>query len=78
MTRDSPRAGDGHCHGPTGEPDLLGGLWEEMPFVRLPRDAPQELKELVEEAKKHREPETGREGKKRSSSAGAETSASKK
>ncbi|CAK7563424.1 MAG: hypothetical protein SEPTF4163_001293 [Sporothrix epigloea] len=29
--------------------DLIGGLWEEATFSRLPWDAPAELRELVEE-----------------------------
>ncbi|CAN8098522.1 unnamed protein product [Discula destructiva] len=31
------------------ETDLLAGLWETAPFARLPTDAPQELKDLVED-----------------------------
>lgn len=31
------------------EIDLLAGLWETAPFARLPADAPQELRDLVED-----------------------------
>lgn len=27
--------------------DLISGLWQEVPFVRLPSDAPTELRQLV-------------------------------
>lgn len=53
MTRDTVRPLDAghnnsHMH-PDLETDLLAGLWETAPFARLPADAPQELKDLVED-----------------------------
>lgn len=53
MTRDTTRPLDSehatrHNHHDV-ETDLLAGLWETAPFARLPRDAPSELKDLVEE-----------------------------
>ncbi|KAK8085006.1 hypothetical protein PG997_006277 [Apiospora hydei] len=47
MTRDTTRMPDcTHGHGSL-EADILAALWEEVPFSRLPKDAPAELKELV-------------------------------
>ncbi|KAK6851308.1 hypothetical protein PG987_000942 [Apiospora arundinis] len=47
MTRDNTRMPDCvHGHGSL-EADILAALWEEVPFSRLPVDAPAELKELV-------------------------------
>lgn len=53
MTRDTVRPLDAghnksHMHHDL-ETDLLAGLWETAPFARLPADAPQELKDLVED-----------------------------
>lgn len=53
MTRDTIRPLDAghntlHMHHDL-ETDLLAGLWETAPFARLPTDAPQELKDLVED-----------------------------
>ncbi|KAK4190998.1 hypothetical protein QBC35DRAFT_529601 [Podospora australis] len=50
MTRDNMRPAAGSSHGfeSTDDLDLLGGLWEEAPFVRLPCDAPSELRDLAE------------------------------
>lgn len=53
MTRDAVRPLDAghnnhHMHHDS-EMDLLAGLWETAPFARLPADAPQELKDLVED-----------------------------
>ncbi|ORY61267.1 uncharacterized protein BCR38DRAFT_525695 [Pseudomassariella vexata] len=49
MTRDAARQADvGHSH-TNPEADLVAALWEEVPFPRLPFDAPAELKELVVE-----------------------------
>ncbi|PNY25920.1 Ubiquitin-protein ligase E3A [Tolypocladium capitatum] len=31
------------------QPDLMAGLWQEAPFARLPDDAPQELRDLVQD-----------------------------
>src|SRR5690606_13544207 len=46
MTREPARPClSGH---PDADLDLLALLWEEAPFPRLPRDAPPELKELVQ------------------------------
>ena len=49
MTRDIPRPADGGPSLGEGEAALLTGLWEEAPFARLPWDAPNALKELVED-----------------------------
>lgn len=53
MTRDTARPLDaGHNTHPMHhdlETDLLAGLWETAAFARLPADAPQELKDLVED-----------------------------
>ncbi|KAK8097969.1 uncharacterized protein PG998_013455 [Apiospora kogelbergensis] len=47
MTRDTRRMPDcAHGHGSL-EADILAALWEEVPFSRLPVDAPAELKELI-------------------------------
>ncbi|KAK8069730.1 hypothetical protein PG994_006346 [Apiospora phragmitis] len=47
MTHDTTRMPDcAHGHGSL-EADILAALWEEIPFSRLPVDAPAELKELV-------------------------------
>lgn len=47
MTRDTTRMPDcAHGHGSL-EAEILAALWEEVPFSRLPIDAPAELKELV-------------------------------
>lgn len=48
MTRDTLRPADG-SHNNSPELDILAGLWEEARFARLPWDAPEELRELVEE-----------------------------
>ncbi|KAJ4393808.1 hypothetical protein N0V93_003023 [Gnomoniopsis smithogilvyi] len=53
MTRDAVRPLDAghntlHMHHDL-ETDLLAGLWETAPFARLPADAPQELKDLIED-----------------------------
>ncbi|KAJ4420087.1 hypothetical protein N0V85_000741 [Neurospora sp. IMI 360204] len=48
MTRDTLRPADG-SHNNSPELDVLAGLWEEARFARLPWDAPEELRELVEE-----------------------------
>ncbi|KAK3401995.1 hypothetical protein B0T20DRAFT_127882 [Sordaria brevicollis] len=48
MTRDTLRPADG-SHNNSLELDVLAGLWEEARFARLPWDAPEELRELVEE-----------------------------
>lgn len=49
MTRDTLRPADGSSHNNSPELDVLAGLWEEARFARLPWDAPDELRELVEE-----------------------------
>lgn len=46
MTRERPPAPHGGHAGV--ESDLIALLWEEAPFPRLPRDAPPELKDLVQ------------------------------
>ena len=48
MTLDINGPAEGGGHG-GGEADLLAGLWEEAPFSRLPWDAPNELRHLVED-----------------------------
>ena len=49
MTRESIRPASPQNESADYKPelDLLGLLWEEAPFPRLPRDAPPELKEYV-------------------------------
>jgi len=49
MTRESVRPSSPHKDQADYRPELelLGLLWEEAPFPRLPRDAPPELKEYV-------------------------------
>ncbi|KAK4160037.1 ubiquitin-protein ligase E3A [Cladorrhinum sp. PSN259] len=51
MTRDAIRSLPASSHGYNNADDLdiLSGLWEEAPFARLPRDAPNELRDLVED-----------------------------
>ncbi|KAK3956808.1 hypothetical protein QBC32DRAFT_320587, partial [Pseudoneurospora amorphoporcata] len=54
MTRDTLRPADGSRNNNNNnnnnpELDVLAGLWEEARFARLPWDAPEELRELVEE-----------------------------
>ncbi|MBE3043974.1 hypothetical protein IMZ48_15665 [Candidatus Bathyarchaeota archaeon] len=46
MTRERARTSQGGH--PDVETDLIALLWEEAPFPRLPRDAPPELKDLVQ------------------------------
>ncbi|EAA28403.1 hypothetical protein GE21DRAFT_9238 [Neurospora crassa] len=48
MTRDTLRPADA-THNNSPELDVLAGLWEEARFARLPWDAPEELRDLVEE-----------------------------
>lgn len=33
----------------SGEYNLLGGLWQEAPFTRLPADAPPELEDFLQD-----------------------------
>ncbi|KAK4461601.1 hypothetical protein QBC42DRAFT_297621 [Cladorrhinum samala] len=51
MTRDAlrPVAASSHGFHNADDLDTLGWLWEEAPFARLPRDAPSELRDLVED-----------------------------
>lgn len=47
MTREVNRpADDGPGHNAL-EVDIIAALWEQVPFPRLPADAPSEIKELV-------------------------------
>lgn len=48
MTHDPARSGHGHSHVDV-EAEILAALWEEVPFPRLPLDAPPELRDLVAE-----------------------------
>ncbi|KAK3998295.1 ubiquitin-protein ligase E3A [Cladorrhinum sp. PSN332] len=51
MTRDAirPLPASSHGYNNGDDLDILSGLWEEAPFTRLPRDAPSELRDLVED-----------------------------
>ncbi|KAI1141637.1 hypothetical protein F5Y05DRAFT_268780 [Hypoxylon sp. FL0543] len=47
MTREASRPAD-NCPGHNSlEDDILAALWEQVPFPRLPADAPSEIKDLV-------------------------------
>ncbi len=48
MTLDTSRPAEGGGYGGS-DVDVLAGLWEEAPFARLPWDAPNELRHLVED-----------------------------
>ncbi|KAK4232617.1 ubiquitin-protein ligase E3A [Podospora fimiseda] len=51
MTRDAirPLPASSHGYNNVDDLDILSGLWEEALFARLPRDAPSELRDLVED-----------------------------
>ncbi|KAI1872349.1 uncharacterized protein JN550_004068 [Neoarthrinium moseri] len=49
MTQESSHSGHGPAHANDLEARILAALWEEVPFPRLPSDAPPELKALVVE-----------------------------
>ncbi|KAK3939097.1 ubiquitin-protein ligase E3A [Diplogelasinospora grovesii] len=49
MTRDTPRPDGGHGgHSGNNDIDIFAALWEQAEFARLPWDAPNELRELIE------------------------------
>lgn len=49
MTGDTARPPESGKSIHNGDADLLAGLWEEALFARLPCDAPNELRDLVDD-----------------------------
>ncbi len=48
MTREVSRPADnGPSRNSSPEAEILAALWEQVPFPRLPVDAPSEIKDLV-------------------------------